>query len=188
MTTEITISPFAIADVEARLDELAGLLHACVEEGASINFIHPYSHEDAKRFWTKKVLPRVSDQELTVLVAQIDGRIVGSVQLDCDTPPNQAHRADIKKLLVHPDFQRRGIGRRLMGEIEAVARKLGRSLLTLDTRSGDKGEPLYLSIGFIAAGTIPAYARDARSERLDAATFMYKPLNSDFREVPPAQP
>lgn len=175
--TEISISRLTAAEIEARIDELADLLKACVEDGASINFVLPYSHEDARRFWAGKVLPRVGDRELTVLVAEQDGRIIGSVQLDCDTPPNQAHRADVKKLLVHPGFQRRGIGRRLMGEIEAIALGFGRSLLTLDTRSGDKGEPLYLSVGFIAAGTIPAYSRDAGSERLDAATFMYKSLS-----------
>jgi ribosomal protein S18 acetylase RimI-like enzyme len=179
MTSDISISRLTATEVEARLDELAALLHACVEDGASVNFVHPYSLEDAKRFWARKVLPRVGDDQLTVLVAEHDGRIAGSVQLDCDTPPNQAHRADIKKLLVHPAFQRRGIGWLLMKEIEAVAQRLGRSLLTLDTRSGDKGEPLYLSVGFIAAGTIPAYSRDARSDRLDAATFMYKLLNRD---------
>lgn len=176
MTMDVTVSQLATAQVEARLDELAALLHACVEEGASINFIHPYSLEDARRFWARKVLPRVGEDALTVLVAEEQGRIVGSVQLDCDTPPNQVHRADIKKLLVHPDFQRRGIGRRLMTEIEQVAQRLNRSLLTLDTRSGDKGEPLYLSLGFIVAGIIPDYSRDARSDRLDAASFMYKPL------------
>ena len=172
--TDIVFSMLTAAEVEARLDELGALLHACVEDGASINFIHPYSLDDARRFWVRKVLPRVGDDALTVLIAEQNGRIVGSVQLDCDTPPN--HRADIKKLLVHPDFQRRGIGRRLMTEIEKVAQRLGRSLLTLDTRSGDKGEPLYLSLGFIVAGIIPDYSRDARSDRLDAASFMYKPL------------
>jgi ribosomal protein S18 acetylase RimI-like enzyme len=176
MTTDITIRKLSAEEIEARIDELAGLLQACVEDGASINFIHPYSHADARRFWENKVLPRVGDQALTVLVAEQDGRIAGSVQLDCDTPPNQVHRADVKKVLVHPHFQRRGIGRRLMGEIEVVARKLGRTLLTLDTRSGDKGEPLYISVGFIAAGTIPNYSRDAVTDRLDAATFLYKPL------------
>jgi ribosomal protein S18 acetylase RimI-like enzyme len=177
MKTEIEILKLSAAEAEARLDELADLLHACVAEGASINFIHPYSQDDAKRFWTGKVLPRIGETALTVLVAQADGRIAGSVQLDCDTPPNQAHRADIKKLLVHPDFQRRGIGRRLMGAIETEAAKRGRSLLTLDTRSGDKGEPLYLSLGYIVAGIIPGYSRDARSEHLDAASFMYKQLH-----------
>ena len=176
MAAEIVIVPFTAADIEARLDAFAELLQACVDDGASINFILPYSHADAKRFWTSKVLPRIGDAALTVLVALKDGRIAGSVQLDCDTPPNQRHRADIKKLLVHPDFHRQGIGQQLMMEIEGVARRLGRSLLTLDTRSGDKGESLYQSLGFITAGTIPAYSRDARSDRLDAATFMYKLL------------
>jgi len=176
MTTAIEIKRLTASEVEARIDELAGLLQACVADGASINFIHPYSHADAKRFWTGKVLPRIGEMALTVMVAELDGRIVGSVQLDCETPPNQVHRADIKKLLVHPDVHRRGIGRQLMTEIEAVARGLGRSLLTLDTRSGDKGEPLYLSLGYVVAGIIPNYSRDARSDRLDAASFMYKQL------------
>jgi ribosomal protein S18 acetylase RimI-like enzyme len=176
MTSEIMISYLSAVEVEAHLDELADLLHACVEEGASINFIHPYSRDDARYFWIKKVLPRIGDDALTVAVASEDGKIAGSVQLDCETPPNQVHRADIKKLLVHPQFQRRGIGRRLMTEIEQVARRLGRTLLTLDTRSGDKGETLYQSLGYITAGLIPNYSRDARSDRLDAAAFMYKSL------------
>ena len=177
MTTDaITISEFTAANVEARIDELAALLHACVQDGASINFIHPYTHEDARRFWERKVLPRIARDGLTVMVALQGDRIAGSVQLDCDTPPNQVHRADIKKLLVHPGFQRRGIGRRLMTEVEKIAKILDRRLLTLDTRTGDKGEPLYRSLGYIAAGTIPNYSRDAIMDRLDAATFMYKPL------------
>jgi ribosomal protein S18 acetylase RimI-like enzyme len=177
--TEPAISLLEADAVEAHLDELAGLLRACVADGASINFILPYSHEDARRFWEKKVLSRMRDgAPLIVMVAWLEGRIAGSVQLDCDTPPNQAHRADIKKLLVHPDFQRRGIGRRLMSEIETVARQRGLGLLTLDTRSGDKGEPLYQSLGFLTAGVIPNYSRDAVVDRLDAPTFMYKPLRA----------
>jgi len=171
---QLTFSTFSGEEIEAHLDELAGLLQACVEDGASVNFILPYSVEDAKAFWRRKVLPRMPDGGLAVLVARVDGRIAGSVQLDHDTPPNQPHRADIKKLLVHPDFQRRGIGRQLMTEIERIALELGRTLLTLDTRTGDKGENLYTSLGFKIAGVIPAYSRDARLDQYDPATFMYK--------------
>lgn len=178
MTTDnaIAISRLSAAEAETHLDELAALLQACVEDGASVNFILPYSIEDAESFWRRKVLSRMPDGELVVLVARLDGRIAGSVQLDHDTPPNQPHRADIKKLLVHPDFQRRGIGRRLMTEIEDVARGLGRSLLTLDTRSGDKGETLYTSLGFQITGVIPGYSRDALKDHYDPATFMYKQI------------
>jgi ribosomal protein S18 acetylase RimI-like enzyme len=178
MTTEtLTLSLLDARGVEEHLEELAEMLHACVNDGASINFILPYSLEDARSFWRRKVLDRLrAEDPLVVMVARQGGRIAGSVQLDCDTPPNQAHRAEIKKLMVHPAFQRRGIGRRLMVEIERIARQRGLSLLTLDTRTGDKGEPLYLSVGFTVAGIIPDYARDAVVDRLDAATFMYKQL------------
>ena len=173
----LTMSSLSAADIEIRLDALAALLQACVADGASINFNLPYSTEDARGFWRRKVLPRMPDGSLIVLVALSGDRIAGSVQLDCDTPPNQPHRADIKKLLVHPDFQRRGIGRRLMTEIERIAADRGRTLLTLDTRTGDKGETLYTSLGFQIAGIIPGYSRDARDPRIvDSATFMFKSL------------
>ncbi|MBL0371614.1 GNAT family N-acetyltransferase [Rhizobium sp. KVB221] len=177
-TQSLTIERFPARDIETHLTELAGLLQACVEDGASVNFVLPYTLEEAKAFWRSKVLPRLPDGGLVVLVARSEGRIAGSVQLDHDTPPNQPHRADIKKLLVHPDFQRRGIGRKLMGEIERVAVEMGRTLLTLDTRTGDKGEPLYKSCGFEVAGIIPGYSRDARSDHYDPATFMYKALRA----------
>jgi ribosomal protein S18 acetylase RimI-like enzyme len=178
MTHDMTIVPFSAQDVETHMDELADLLQACVQDGASVNFVLPYAHEDAKAFWIRKVLPRMDGGGLVVLVAWIDGKIAGSVQLDHDTPPNQPHRADVKKLLVHPAFQRRGIGRTLMTEIEQRAMVLGRTLLTLDTRTGDKGEPLYKSLGFQVAGIIPNYSRDARLDQYDPATFMYKALAS----------
>jgi len=99
---------------------------------------------------------------------------VGTVQLDCDTPANQPHRAEVRKLLVHPRARRAGIARQLMVAIEASARERGRTLLTLDTRSGDHAEPLYLGMGYVVAGRIPGYARASDADRLDATTIMYK--------------
>ena len=98
------------------------------------------------------------------------------MQLLHDMPPNQPHRAEIAKLLVHPDHRRRGLGRALMAAAEAEARRLGRTLLTLDTRSGDPSEALYLGLGFRIAGVIPGWCRDTLSDRLDPTTIMFKPL------------
>lgn len=162
---------------EALLADLAGLLHACVEGGASVSFVLPYSPEDARAFWQAKVLPAVADGTLALWVARQDGRVAGSVQLDCDTPPNQPHRAEVRKLLVHPDFRRRGIARALLREAEALAVRRGRSLITLDTRTGDSAEPLYASMGYRTVGVIPGFSRDPRDAgRLDGTTIMYKPL------------
>jgi GNAT superfamily N-acetyltransferase len=60
-------------------------------------------------------------------------RILGTVQLDLEMPPNQQHRAAVAKLLVDPAARRRGIGRALMIALEEIARSEGRTLLTLDT-------------------------------------------------------
>ncbi len=161
----------------AAIPDLATLLHACVEGGASVSFVLPYTHDDAQAFWRRKVLPGVESEAVRLWVARVDGRVAGSVQLDVDTPPNQPHRAEVRKLLVHPDFRRQGIARRLMHEVEDMARHLHRSLLTLDTRTGDSAEPLYASLGYQTVGVIPGFARDPLDPaKVDGTTIMYKQL------------
>ncbi len=123
-----------------------------------------------------KVLPAVREGGWILLVARIDTRIVGSIQLDFDTPPNQHHRAEIRKLLVHPDFRRKAIAKALISELESSAGQLGRSLVTLDTRTGDKAELLYGSLGYKTVGVIPGYWRDPFKDILDSTTIMYKAL------------
>jgi ribosomal protein S18 acetylase RimI-like enzyme len=163
--------------LEDRMSEFSALLQACVHDGASISFVMPFSLEEAELFWRNKVLPGVGAGSSLLLAAEVDGRIAGSVQLDHDTPPNQPHRAEVRKLLVHPDFRRRGLARGLMAELEGRARLLGRSLLTLDTRTGDRAEPLYASLGYETVGVIPRYCRDpADPGKLDGTTIMYKTL------------
>jgi len=161
---------------EQDLLELSGVLHAAVHAGASVSFILPFSLEDALAFWRDKVLQGVKDHTRVVLVARSEGEIVGTVQLLLDTPPNQPHRAEVAKLLVHPDARRRGIARALMEEIENVARRAGRTLITLDTRTGDSAEPLYRSMGYVLVGVIPRYARDPESRTLEATSILYKEL------------
>jgi ribosomal protein S18 acetylase RimI-like enzyme len=158
------------------LDALAGLLHAAVHAGASVSFILPFSLDDARAFWRDQVVPRVAAGSRRVLIARLDGGIAGTVQLDLATPPNQAHRAEVLKLLVHPEARRRGIARALMIAVEEVARTENRTLLTLDTRTGDLAEPLYLSLGFVRVGVIPNYARSPHSPELEPTTIMFKQL------------
>lgn len=178
MRNELEIVQFSAQDLEGNLAGLTEILHASVMAGASINFILPYGEADAARFWTDKVLPGLKGGKLVMLVARIDGKIAGTVQLDCDTPPNQPHRAEVRKLIVHPGFRNRGIARALMAEIEKIAATRGRSLITLDTRAGDKAEPLYASLGYVTVGVVPGYSRDVFEDRFDDCAFMYKRLAS----------
>jgi GNAT superfamily N-acetyltransferase len=158
------------------LDLLANVLHAVVHGGAGVSFIVPFSRDDARAFWAEAVLPGVRARRRRMLVARLDGRIVGTVQLDPAWAPNQPHRAEVLKLLVHPDARRRGIARLLMLALEDLARAGGWSLLTLDTWTGQAGEQLYRSLGYVTVGTIPRFARGSTTPALEAATIMYKEL------------
>lgn len=170
------VSELTADQLERELGVLAALLHACVHAGASVGFILPCPLTECEGFW-RKVLAAMRDGSRVLLVARLDGRIVGTVQLDHDTPANQPHRAEVRKLLVHPEFRRRGISRALMLALERRAAALGRHLLTLDTRTGDAAEPLYAGLGYETAGVIPGYCLDPAEDRLDGTTIMYKTLH-----------
>lgn len=164
------------AFVAPEIDMLAEVLHAVVNAGASVSFFTPFSLEAARAFWVDKVLPEMCAAKRRLVVARLDERIVGTVQLELEMPPNQQHRAAVAKLLVHPAARRRGIGRALMFALEEIARSERRTLLTLDTVSGSNAESLYRSLGYIAAGVIPRYARGALTPELEGTTIMYKEL------------
>lgn len=172
--SDLAIAALSTADAAHHVRELGALLHACVHDGASIGFVPPFTAEESEAFWRVKVLPRLRDGGLLLLTARIDQAIVGSVQLDYDTPPHQPHRAAVRKLLVHPACRRRGIATALMAGIERDAAALGRKLLTLDTRTGDGAEPLYAALGYRAAGVIPGYCRNPFKPVLDPTTLMYQ--------------
>jgi len=174
--TFIAVAALPADEAERRQDELGALLHACVQDGASVGFVLPYALSDAHAFWAGNVLPAVRAGTRTLWVARVDGAMAGTVQLDCDTPPNQPHRAEVRKLLVHPQYRRRGVGRTLMRALEQHAGAVRRRLLTLDTRTGDHAEPLYAALGYQRAGIIPEFALDAQSRRYDSTTIMYKLL------------
>ena len=141
---------------DARLEQLADVLVDCVEGGASVSFMLPMTRAKALAFW-RKVADGVARGERTLLVAEDEAGIVGTVQLVHDLPENQPHRADLAKMLVHRRARRRGAGERLMQAAEARARELGKTLLVLDTGDATAAR-LYERCGWIASGTIPGYA------------------------------
>jgi len=162
--------------LDADLEMLADVLHAVVHDGAGVSFVVPFSHSDARAFWVNSVLPGVRNRTRRVLVARRHDRIVGTVQLELAMPPNQQHRAEVLKLLVHPSSRRLGIARALMAALEPVAHSAGKTLLTLDTWTGRAAEGLYLSLGYRIAGIIPKFARGSTTPELEPTTIMYKDL------------
>jgi ribosomal protein S18 acetylase RimI-like enzyme len=162
--------------VRERAEQLSEVLSDCVTGGASVSFMLPFGPDDAKPFWVATAESCEAGHRI-VLAAIMDSMAVGSVQLLPVGIPNQPHRAEIAKLLVHRKARRRGIGRALMLAAEAEARRLGRSLLTFDTTTGDSAEKLYLSLNYVRAGVIPGYALKPDGSLIDTSVF-YKLLES----------
>lgn len=152
---------------------LIELLIDAVDGGAAVGFVPPVSEGEAGAFWDKAV---ADINHRSILVARDDvGRILGTAQLMPSSWPSMLHRAEITKLLVHSAHRRKGLGRALMKAAEAEARRLGRTLLTLDARRGDSAVDLYRSLGFTEVGVIPRYARNGNGVLEDNVVF-YKEL------------
>lgn len=164
--------------VQARsvLEALTDVLQGCVTEGASVGFIDPDDRQIMRNFW-QDTFAGLDRGDRLLLVARDGETLVATVMIFWNNMPNGRHRAEIGKLLVHPRARRQGIARRLMQLAEQRVREAGRSLMVLDTRSGDVASLLYLSLGWEIAGAIPFYAQSTEGV-MDATTVMYKRLAS----------
>lgn len=154
---------------------LADVLCDCVAGGASVGFMADLTAAQAQAFW-QGVLQGVARGERVLLVAQTaDGRIDGTVQLVLAQPPNQPHRADVAKMLVHRRARRAGLGQRLLDALDAQARAAGKTVLVLDTVTGGDAERLYQRAGWTPAGVVPRYALFPDGT-FCGTTFFYKHL------------
>jgi GNAT superfamily N-acetyltransferase len=172
-------SPIAVrrlhAVSEQEVGELADVLIDCVEGGASISFMHPLPRSKALAFW-QAVADGVARDTRALLIAEDARGIVGTVQLVLDLPENQPHRADLSKMIVHRRARRRGVGAALLRAAEDTARACGRSLLVLDTASGD-AERLYARQGWVRVGVVPDFALMPDGATCDT-TFFYRRLDA----------
>jgi GNAT superfamily N-acetyltransferase len=151
---------------------LAAVLADCVAGGASVSFMADMTLADAEAFWREEA---ATDDGRAILVAEDAAGIFGVVQVIPVSTPNQPHRVDISKLLVHRRGRRRGAAEALMAATEDAARAMGRWLLVLDTVTGSPADFLYEKRGWSRAGVIPDYALMPDGALCDA-TFFYKAL------------
>ena len=159
VASEADVIALTGSEAHAECGALAEILIACVNGGASVSFMAPLAREKAESFW-HGVADSVERGERMLVAAKgrRSARIVGTVQILLKQMENQPHRADLAKMLVHPEARRRGIGAQLLHFAEAAARSARKTLIVLDTASGGDAERLYERLGWIRVGVIPDYA------------------------------
>lgn len=152
--------------------DLCDVLSDCINGGASLGFMLPFSPKDAQPYW-REVAENVAGGGTILAVAEMDGRVVGTVQVGLASKPNQPHRGDLMKLLVHRSARGLGLSRKLMAAVEEEAARRGRTLLVLDTATGSEAENIYPRMGWERVGVIPDYALWPQGG-LCATTLFYK--------------
>jgi GNAT superfamily N-acetyltransferase len=162
---------------ERDLADLAALLVDAVDAGAAVSFLAPLAPATALAWWRTTVAN--AHPRAVFLVARDALGIVGTAQLQPAWAPNQPHRAEVAKVLVHRRARRAGIGRRLMERLEAEARRAGFTLLTLDARKGGAAEELYRRSGWTYVGTIPRYALDTDGRALHDTVVYFRSLDDE---------
>lgn len=174
-----TIVALTPEKAEREIVQLAELLIDAVESGASIGFMPPLGQEAAQAYWREALVAMRTGRRL--LLVAMEGDIAqGTVQIDLEPRANGNHRAEVIKLFVHRRARGRGLARALMREVEATARRLGRTLLLMDTRKGGEAERMCESLGYVKYGEVPRYARSGDG-RLEPTVFYYCQLEENGR-------
>lgn len=163
-------------EVRADTEALVDILIDCVEGGAAVSFMLPIARHKAIDFWARAADGVACGDRVLLIAEDLDGRVVGTVQLITAFPENQPHRADVSKMLVHRDARRQGVAGRLLAAVEEVAREAEKSVLVLDTATGSDAERLYERAGWQRVGEIPdcGFTPDGR---LCGTTFFHKRLS-----------
>jgi GNAT superfamily N-acetyltransferase len=155
---------------EREIRELCDVLIDCVEGGASVSFMLPISRATAEGFWRSVGASAALAQRILLAAYDPSGIIIGTVQILFAQPENQPHRADVAKMLVLRRARRQGVGEALLAGAENCARDAGKTLLVLDTASGD-AERLYSRLGWQRCGLIPGYALLPQGGLCDTTIF-----------------
>ncbi len=155
MMSAIRIEPLTAS--AATCTALGEMLVETVANGGSVSFMHPLSQVAAEAFWRNSLTS--ADRGERIILGALDGdRLIGTVTLLLDLPPNQPHRAEIAKMMTRLSHRHRGIATALLREAERLALARGRWLLVLDTAEDEGAAGLYERMGFKLTGLIPDYA------------------------------
>jgi GNAT superfamily N-acetyltransferase len=166
----ITIRLLSGPETETAVPALSDILADCVNDDASVGFMQPYGLHDAVPYWMEVAKAAASGATL-LFVAAVDATILGTVQVGLAQMPNQPHRGDLKKLLVHRSARGKGLARRLMQAAESGAAMRGKTLLVLDTATGSPAEDIYPKLGWTRVGVIPDYALWPQGGLCDTTIF-----------------
>ncbi|KAJ6512605.1 acetyltransferase [Mycena sanguinolenta] len=165
----------------ALIPAFADIHIACIETDHTIaTFTHPLKRDVIIDWWKERVCDVIDGNRIIIMVLAEDAegkqQLAGYVVLYRPLTETGPFRGGVEKLLVSPNFRRRGIARILMEKLEEQAKINGQTLLMLDTETGSPAEIVYPKLGYTKLGIIPNYGISPLDGSLIAGTFFWKQL------------
>jgi len=124
---------------------------------------------DNKAQW----LRNLDTNKITLLSLHKDN-IIGSATLNLNEPQSRASHVASFGVAVHPDFQRKGLGKQLIAALEQIARDQGIKKIEVNFYDGNPAAALYKSLDYDYEG------RRLKKGRLNDGTYVDEILLSKF--------
>jgi GNAT superfamily N-acetyltransferase len=142
------------AAIASAADGLAGVLVACVADGAPLGFRAPLDRMRALVLF-EELARAVAEDGTRLIAGWADGRLAGCAALRWNGREIEPHVGELCRLMVAPWARRRGLGRALLEAAEQAARDDGRRIIYLFAADHGVAPLFYGQNGYRESGRIP---------------------------------
>ena len=156
---------------------LTHLLAEVIHDGGSMGFFADVSAIELHTFWISELSKVRSGVNVLVCAMDTEDMCVAAGILTFETKANGRNRADVRKLMTHPQYRHMGIASKILTRLEAIASERGVCLLSLRTKEGSAASVLYSRMGWTFMGSVPNYAGGPDGS-LHSVSFYYKDLTT----------
>lgn len=167
-TTAVLIQPMSYHDIPY-IEELEPLCFTAPWPGDT--YRHELAHNKLSSYWVLRPASQTSDDAPPILA-------YGGYWL-------MGAEAHVMTIATHPDYRRRGLGRRLLAAMIDHARNAGATEITLEVRAGNHtAQAMYVAMGFVVVGERKRYYSDNGEDAILMTLFLDETSISARSEAP----
>ena len=139
--------------------------------GGAVGFVPPVTPEDVEPA-LEHLLEGLRARGDVLVVLTVDGALAGFAGLVTSAHVLKKHWATVLRVQIHPDYQKRGLGRMLLEGVHEAARRHGWEFVHLTVRGGTGTEAFYRALGYREVGRIPGALRVAPGDDRDEISMV----------------
>jgi acetyltransferase len=170
----VTSGPRLLVEVGPETVTALGTLWTAVTRaGGAVGFVADAPEEDIRASAEEAVEEVRAGREQLIALGS-DGDLLGTAFLRRGARATVRHRADVVRLMVHPDLQGRGWGKALLDAVVAHATAIGLEQLLLSARGGTTLPEFYAEQGWAQVGLFPDALRMSPDDLRDEHWFQLR--------------